>query len=107
MNFFECNKEPVVISEDSPEAILSLETTIKERDLEIQALAKELSFVRNFANKENRLMMSAWYKFFYVSRHNLGMKMQRESLIGGVNKGQASPVTWLGKQRKNIEQGFK
>ncbi|KAI9358583.1 hypothetical protein DFJ73DRAFT_757870 [Zopfochytrium polystomum] len=71
------------------EAITSFETSIREKDAELERLKKEVLDTRNAARREQALMVTAW--------HDLGMQFQRRSMQ---QRNDGSSFSWLSQQRK-------
>ncbi|KAF1804766.1 hypothetical protein FB192DRAFT_1420299 [Mucor lusitanicus] len=76
------------------EAVKSLQTEVKMREEEIEKVKRQLHETRNQNRREQQLMISAWYD------------MSRRANRDVVNN-KASPISWLGQQRRTLDNQLK
>lgn len=76
------------------EAVKSLQTEVKMRDEEIEKFKRQLHETRNQNRREQQLMISAWY--------DMSRRANRD-----VASNKASPISWLGQQRRTLDNQLK
>ncbi|KAI8976066.1 hypothetical protein BDB01DRAFT_844557 [Pilobolus umbonatus] len=81
-------------SENYDEAITSLKTEIALRDDELEKLKKQIRENRIQCGREQRLIISAWY--------DLSRRYNKE-----LNNIKVSPNSWLGQQRRTLDNQLK
>lgn len=80
-----------------PEALLSYEITIKDKDIEIQNLKHDFKEFQVIAKREQNMMVSAWY--------SLSLQSHQRNLL---NKGgKIEKSSWLARQRTIMKKDSK
>lgn len=79
---------------DFSEALHSLQTMLQQRDKEVETLRAELLSTKSIAQREQRLIASAWYE--------LGLQFQRQAAASLEDK-KTNP-SWLQTQRQSLAE---
>ncbi|KAJ1344972.1 hypothetical protein BSLG_000487 [Batrachochytrium salamandrivorans] len=75
------------------EALQSLQSTMKLKEMELERAKKEVADTRAASRREQRLVVSAWYE--------LGTKIQQKT--PGSRAKDSAPSSWLAQQRQNLD----